>query len=173
MAKYTELFSEYLADGGALPSVFETITGFADLFKGYYADKEIGFETEELFAIKLETYANIFIPIYKERLEDLALAITGARNPAKTFYENYSTIVNAGKKKGTLTELPFNSQSATPSSITENDAYTNTDNKVTNRTEAGATVNEAFYKVDKLNEAVQPLILKLLKEFAPCFMEIY
>ena len=173
MARYTELFAEYLASGGELPSAFEQITGFTDLFKGYYADKEIGFETEDLFALKLETYANIYIPIYKQRIEDLAEAITGAKNPAKTFYENYSTIINAGKQKGYTTDLPFDSEDAQPSSITESDAYTNTDNKVTNRTEAGATVNEAFYKIDKLNDEVKPLLLKLLKEFKNCFMNIY
>lgn len=173
MAKFTELFAEYLAGGGALPSAFENITGFTNLFKGYYADKEIGFETEDLFAIKLETYANIYIPIYKQRIEDLAEAITGAKNPAKTFYENYSTIINAGKQKGYTTDLPFDSSTAQPSSVTESDAYTNTDNKVINRTEAGATVNEAFYKIEKLNDKVKPLILELLKEFKPCFMQIY
>ena len=173
MAKYTELFAEYLAGGGQLPSAFEDIDGFTNLFKGYYADKEIGFETEDLFALKLETYANIMIPLYKQKIEDLTEAILDVRNPAKTFYENYSTIINAGRQKGYTTDLPFDSTTATPSSITESDPYTNTDNKVTNRTEAGATVNEAWYKIDKLNAKVKPLILTLLEEFKPLFMAIY
>ena len=173
MAKYTELFVEYLAGGGALPSAFNQIEGFEDLFKGYYADKEIGFETEELFAIKLETYANIFIPIYKQRIDDLAVAITGARNPTKTFYENYNAYINAGKQKGTQTELPYDSTTAEPTTVTESDAYQNAENKTTTRTESGATVNEAYYKIERLNSEVKPLILKLLKEFAPCFMGIY
>lgn len=173
MAKYTELFAEYIAGGGGLPSVFSTITGFENIFKGYYADKEIGFETEDLFAIKLETYANIYVPIYKQRIDDLTLAITGARNPTKVFYENYETYINAGKQKATTTDLPFDSTTAEPSSVTESDAYQNSDNKTTNRTESGATVNEAYYKIDKLNEAVKPLVKALLDEFKPCFMQIY
>lgn len=173
MAKYTELFAEYLAGGGQLPAVFSTIEGFENLFKGYYADKEIGFETEDLFALKLETYANIYVPVYKQRIEDLALAITGAVNPAKTFYETYTTYINGGKQRAVTTDLPFNSQSASPSSVSESDPYQNVDNKTTNRTESGATVNEAFYKIDKLNEEVKPLLLKLLNAFKHCFMNIY
>lgn len=57
MAKYTELFSEYLEGGGELPAAFSQIDGFEDLFIGHFIDKEIGFETEVLFTIKLETKA--------------------------------------------------------------------------------------------------------------------
>lgn len=173
MAKYTELFYEYLQSGGQLPTAFEEIEGFTNLFKCYYCDKEIGFETEELFAIKLETYANIYIPIYAQRISDLAEAITGAKNPIKTYYEEYNTTINAGKQRGYTTDLPFSSSTADPSSISESDAYTNTDNKITNRTDSGVTVSEALLKIDKLNEAVNPLILKLLNEFKTCFMNIY
>ena len=71
MAKYTELFAEYLESGGELPAAFDEIVGFKDLFIGNFIDKEIGFETEVLFAIKLETKANIVIPVYAERITAL------------------------------------------------------------------------------------------------------
>lgn len=173
MAKYTELLSEYLNNGGQLPSSFDEIEGFEDLFVAYYCDKEIGFETEELFEIKLETYATIYIPVYKEKLEAITSAITGAITPIKTHYEHYNTTINAGKQKGYTTDLPTNALTATPNSISESDAYTNTDERETTTEESGVTVDEGWKMVDKLNEKVTPLILTLLKEFKPCFMQIY
>lgn len=173
MAKYTELFADYLKDGGALPSVFSSIIGFEDLFKGYYCDKEIGFETEILFAIKLETYANIYVPMYAQRISALATALTNASNPVKVHYERYDTTINAGAQKAQSTDLPINASTATPSSVLATDAYVNTDARVTNREESGFTVDEAYRVIDKLNEEVRPLIRKLLDAFKPCFMGVY
>ena len=68
MAKYTELFAEYLESGGELPAAFDEIVGFKDLFIGHFIDKEIGFETEVLFAIKLETNANLVIGVYADSI---------------------------------------------------------------------------------------------------------
>lgn len=173
MAKYTELFGEYLKDGGTLPSVFATITGFEDMFVAEYIDKEIGFETEDLFAIKLDHYANIYVPIYAERISALATAWTNASNPIKVHYERYDTTVNAGAQKVHSTELPINAATATPSSVTATDAYVNTDARITNREESGVTVDEAYRVIEKLNDEIRPLVKKLLNEFKPCFMQIY
>ena len=62
MAKYTETLGEYLASGHSLPTVFADITNFDTYFLARYIDREIGFETEDLFEIKLEGKANIIIP---------------------------------------------------------------------------------------------------------------
>lgn len=172
MAKYTELFSEYLEGGGELPSSFSLIENFDNFFKLRYYDHEIGFETETLFSMKIELTASIMIPLYKERIDMLAEAITGAKNPTRTYYEKYNTIINAGEQKGQTTELPIDSSSAEPNSISHSDAYTNTDERTTNR-EEGASVNEKYYIIDKLNEKVKSLIDSLLDEFKSCFMEVY
>lgn len=71
MAKYTELLSEYLASGGELPAAFAQIEGFEDLFVAEYIDREIGYETPELFKIKLELLANLVIPPYLARITAL------------------------------------------------------------------------------------------------------
>lgn len=173
MAKYTELFAEYLESGGELPAVFSTIEGFEDLFVAHYCDKEIGFETETLFAIKLEFYANIYVPKYAERITALATAWTNAANPTKVHYERYDTTVNAGAQRAQTTDLPFDATTATPSSVTASDAYTNSDARIINREESGVTVDEAYRVIDKLNDAVKPLVVKLLDEFSPCFMGVY
>lgn len=68
MAKYTELLSEYIEEGGELPTLFDTIEGFTDLFIGEYADREIGFETPTLFTLKLNYTAALVIPPYSARI---------------------------------------------------------------------------------------------------------
>ena len=172
-AKYTELLADYLASGGQLPDVFDTIEGFEDLFVAYYCDKEIGFETEELFNTKLELYANIYVPKYAERITALAAAWTNAANPTKVHYERYDTTVNAGAQRAQTTDLPFDSTTAVPSSITASDAYINTDARITNREESGVTVDEAYRVIDRLNEQIEPIVVKLLNAFKNCFMGVY
>lgn len=84
MAKYTELFSEYLENGGELPAVFDQISGFTELFIGEYCDREIGFETPILFSIKLTARANVVIPPYKARIDELDALLSDLSNPTKT-----------------------------------------------------------------------------------------
>lgn len=83
MAKYTQLLAEYLEDGGELPAVFSDIEGFKDAFIGEYADCEIGFETPVLFTLKLNTRANVVIPLYSARIADLDTIRDIILNPNK------------------------------------------------------------------------------------------
>ena len=82
---HTELFTQYIASNGgadsALPSLFDKIpsitiddevTTFKDAFVLNFCDREIGFETEALFALKLEGRAKLIIPRYVRKLEELA-----------------------------------------------------------------------------------------------------
>ena len=80
--KYTELFTEYIANNGgaenALPSLFDKVpsitidgevTTFKDAFILNFCDREIGFEIEELFALKLESRAKLVLPFYINKLK--------------------------------------------------------------------------------------------------------
>ena len=82
---HTELFTQYIANNGgadaALPSLFDKIpsitiddevTKFKDAFVLNFSDREIGFETEALFALKLEGCAKLVIPRYVNKLEELS-----------------------------------------------------------------------------------------------------
>ena len=82
---HTELFTQYIANNGgaenALPSLFdkvpnvtidEEVTTFKDSFILNFCDREIGFETEELFALKLEARAKLVLPFYISKLKQLA-----------------------------------------------------------------------------------------------------
>ena len=81
----TELFTQYIENNGgadaALPSLFDKIpsitideetTTFKDAFVLNFSDREIGFETEALFALKLEGRAKLVIPRYAHKLEELS-----------------------------------------------------------------------------------------------------
>ena len=86
MAKYTELFAEYIEKGGQLPASFSLILGFGDLFKKHYCDKEIGFETELLFYMKLEEKADLYMQKYADRIALIASAWLDYNAPAKVHY---------------------------------------------------------------------------------------
>lgn len=82
---HTELFTEWIANNGgadnALPALFaqvpditagtETIK-FSDTFILHFCDKEIGFETEALFALKLEARARLILPPFIEKINTLS-----------------------------------------------------------------------------------------------------
>lgn len=82
---HTELLTQYIANNGgaenALPSLFDKVpnivtdgevTTFKDAFILNFCDREIGFETEELFALKLEARAKLVLPFYINKLKQLA-----------------------------------------------------------------------------------------------------
>lgn len=163
MAKYTELYSEYLASGGAVPTAAfaEVSDDFEDLFTAYYCDREIGVETEELFAIKLNLRAAMVCPLYKARIAayDGVLGKVGAASKVRTF--------NAGEQSGDVTVLPINSISAQPNSKTSTAAYTNTE------TIEGVTPDEALRLEEFYRKKVHDVKLQCLKEFENLFMRVY
>ena len=163
MAKYTELYSEYLASGGAVPTAAfaEVSDDFEDLFTAYYCDREIGVETEELFAIKLNLRASMVCPLYKARIAayDGVLGKVGAASKVRTF--------NAGAQSGDVTVLPINSISAQPNSKTSTAAYTNTE------TVEGETTDEALRLEEFYRKKVHDVKLQCLKEFENLFMRVY
>lgn len=82
---HTELFTEWLANNGgadnALPALFAQVpdiksgtetTKFSDTFILHFCDKEIGFETEALFALKLEARARLILPPFIEKINTLS-----------------------------------------------------------------------------------------------------
>jgi len=164
MAKYTETLQEYLEDND-LPTKFEEIDGFSELFIGRYCDSEIGFETEELFTVKLQHYADLYIDVYKERIQDVASALTKIKAPVKTVY----TQADFGGRKNKRTDLPVDSTDVTPTSIDESERAT--DN--TNVQESGHNAQDSITLFKTLNEQVKIIVDELLKQFNKCFMGIY
>ena len=173
MSKYTMLFAEYLERGGDLPASFGLIVGFGDLFKKHYFDKEIGFETELIFRMKLEEKADLYMQLYADKIQRLATAWGVFDSPAKVRYtEEYKTFTG-GAQHAETTELPFDSDTAEPSLLNDSNEYENKDTRATTERETGETHDEAIKSLDFLNSKVRNLLTDLLQEFKNCFMGVY
>lgn len=173
MAKYTMLLAEYLERGGALPSSFSQIQGFEDAFIAEYCDSELGYETPNLFSIKLEAKANLIMKVYKEKIDERAIYWTKLRNPTKVYYEKATTKYDMGPTKGKSTQLPFDAEDAEPNIINEADAVHNEDVRETRKEDNGETIDEVMRVLDYLNKEVNTLVQKCLAEFKTLFMQVY
>lgn len=160
MAKYTETLQEYLEDN-ELPEEFEEIEGFEDLFKAHFIDKEIGFETEELFAVKLSGRASLVIPMYKERIAHINAYIAKLGNPKKVIKSKI------GAQKTKTTELPINALTAEPSLVNDNDAYEN------KQIEKDYSISNLLSMLRYLKGEDANIIKNLLAEFDSLFMQVY
>ena len=172
MAKYTETLAEQVAGGGVLPSAsFALIAGFEDLFKERYAGNEIGFETETLFALRLDARAKIVMPVYADKVTAMASAMTGIKLPARGHYETKIYGEVKASSSGSVTELPMTG-TASPSSSTENGATTETH---TDTTELHETITPAEFIeiIDALNAKIGLILNDCLNEFKTLFMGIY
>ena len=167
MAKYTETFAEWLNAGGQLPAEFSAIDGFPDMFVGNFCDHEIGFETPELFGIKLKTRAAVVIPVYSEKIKELNAAIAGLSSPQK----EEKTVFEQGKQTSKKWELPINAsvEGIEPSNIET--AESNAD--ITTRTYSGYTADEAKTRVEFAERETVNIIERLLHEFDNLFMKVY
>lgn len=168
MAKYTELFAEFLNSGGELPAAFSQIEGFEDLFVARYCDKEIGFETEDIFKIKLEERAAIIIPAYVKRIAATEAAWLVVTEPTRTQTRTY----DSGEKRTSTTSLPLNSQTAQPTQMGKADAYQDVDSTVFE----GMTPDEAIRRAEyfqRLDGTAWILLDACLREFENLFMKVY
>lgn len=168
MSKYTETLVEFLEGGGVLPAAFAEIEGFEDLFVARYCDKEIGFETEALFQIKLEERAAIIIPAYVKRIAATDAAWLTVTDPTRKQTRTF----NSAEKRSSSSSLPLNAQRAQPSQTAKADAFTDTDTT----TFEGITPDEAIRRAEyfqKLDGMTWILLDKCLHEFENLFMKVY
>lgn len=177
MARFTELFSEYLDNGGLLPSTqFALIAGFEDLFKERYCASEIGFETETIFALKLDMKAKLVMPLYAARVAAVDNAIGRLSNPLKTRTEQrgYGKQHSESENDGSNTELPINATTAEPSNTAHSEASADVDYHEDNFTYSDyITIDENLRIIDSLNESRKGLVEKCLDEFKNLFMAVY
>lgn len=178
MAKYTETLAEYLEGGGTLPSSsFALVTDFEDLFKERFCGSEIGFETEALFAMKLDLKARLVMPAYAAKIAAVVAQLTGiADNPTKWRYETrvYGKQHSETKNDGSATELPINQSIARPSSTSSLDGSADTDEHTdTLEFKEGLSIDERLRIIDELNKKAFILTEAALDEFKPLFMGVY
>lgn len=177
MAKYTKLLAEYLDDGGVLPSAsFALITDFEDLFKERFCGCELGFETEALFALKLDLKARLVMPLYAARISAVDGAISRLETPLKkrTETRDYGKQHSETENDGNFTDLPFDATTATPSNKSHSEGSADVDARKDTFTYADyVTMDENMRIIEELSSSREGLVEKCLEEFKPLFMGIY
>lgn len=174
MAKYTISYADYVRKGGEIPASFADIDGFELLFLERYADREIGFETEDIFAYKLRLKADLWIPDYKERIGWQNSLLAKIENElTKTSSDESSGTSEIGAQRSTSTALPFNSTAATPNQINAADASTNKSADASTHTETETMRAAELGERMRLAEGRANLLGELLDKFENLFMGVY
>ena len=170
MAFYTETLREYISRGNELPESFNFIdkTGydFNTIFFEHFADREIGFETEELFALKVKKVADVWIPQYVKTIQNYESIIEALKAPSK----KSETITENEKITTRQFDLPVAGETdgINPSGIGETDP---TRAKTTTTTDESP--DELTRKVDWLLGQEKNALMDLLERFERCFMQVF
>ena len=196
--KYTELFTEYIANNGgaenALPSLFDKVpnlttdgevTTFKDAFILNFCDREIGFETEELFALKLESRAKLVLPFYINKLKQLeSIDYINAKRTESETKAITGNITDGGKDTNTRfkgenplidTDLTFNAKSVSEQEKNEvgygkNTNSTGNENVTREFTDSGIEARDLYERVLKDTMNVWN---EIFKKFDSLFMQVW
>lgn len=196
--KYTELFTEYIANNGgaenALPSLFDKVpnltidgeaTTFKDAFILNFCDREIGFETEELFALKLESRAKLVLPFYINKLKQLSgIDYINAKRTESETRAITGNITDSGKDTNTRfkgenplidTDLTFNAKAVSEQEKNEvgygkNTNTTGSENVTREFTDSGIEARDLYERVLKDTMNVWQ---EIFKKFDSLFMQVW
>lgn len=195
---HTELFTQYIANNGgaenALPSLFDKVpnitiddevTTFKDAFILNFCEREIGFETEELFALKLEARAKLVLPFYIEKLKQLAsIDYMNAKRTESETRTSTGNITDGGKDTSTRfkgenplidTSLTFNAKAVTEQETNEigygkNTNTTGSENVTREYTDSGIEARDLYERV--LNDTMN-VWNEIFKKFDSLFMQVW
>lgn len=197
-AEHTEFFSEYIANNGgaenALPSLFDKVpnitiddevTTFKDAFILNFCEREIGFETEELFALKLEARAKLVLPFYITKLNQLAsIDYINAKRTESETRTSTGNITDGGKDTNTRfkgenplidTSLTFNAKAVTEQETNEvgygkNTNTTGSENVTREYTDSGIEARDLYERV--LNDT-KNVWSEIFTKFDSLFMQVW
>ena len=170
MAFYTETLREYVQRGNEFPESFRLLNragyDFSTIFYEHYADREIGFETEELFALKVKKIADLYIPQYVNIVENYDSVIEALKAKSK----KSESLTENGKITTRQFDLPIagETQGINPSGIGETEP---TSAKTTTTNDESA--DELARKIDWLLGQEKNAIEQLLDKFERCFMQVF
>ena len=170
MAFYTETLREYINHGNELPESFGLIaqTGydFNTIFFEHFADREIGFETEELFALKVKKVADVWIPQYVKiiRNYDSTLEAIKANVTKTTVTENLGETTDKSYDLPTADDV----SGITPTGVAKSLPIANE-----TVTSVGQTPSELEKKVNWFTKRKDNAITSLLSKFENCFMQVF
>lgn len=170
MAFYTETLREYIIHGNELPESFNLITptgyDFNTIFFEHFADREIGFETEELFALKVKKVADVWIPQYVKiiRNYDSTLEAIKSNVTKTTVTENLGDTTDKSYDLPTADDV----SGITPTGVAKSAA-------VTNKTETSVEQrpSDLEKKANWFTKMKDNAITSLLSKFENCFMQVF
>ena len=199
--KYTELFTEYVQSNGgagnAFPLAFDTIPefggkNFKELFLLRFCAREIGFETEALFQLRLEGKASEVCPAYVRKLSNYDKFTTLSPEFKKTFNFGETTTrtpdLTVKNDGGAVTVDNYNNPGlggALPNENALSNSQRTSDLSGTKTT--GTEKNERGGKNEEISELsprekqeianaeieVKNIYSALLDEFEPLFMQVF
>lgn len=197
-AEHTEFFTEYIANNGgaenALPTLFDKVpnitiddevTTFKDAFILNFCDREIGFETEELFALKLESRAKLVLPFYINKLNQLAsIDYINAKRTESETRTSTGNITDGGKDTNTRfkgenplidTTLTFNAKAVSEQETNEigygkNTNTTGSENVTREYTDGDIEERNLYERV--LNDTMN-VWHEIFKKFESLFMQVW
>lgn len=184
MAKYTELFSEWIENGGQLPAAFDNVligeNKLTDIFTAQFAAREIGYETPILFEMKLNAYAATLIPELRAGLDAYSGAITSMGDPTRTHTKSGAVQRDYGERKRNVWENPTANNGgvdltdAGSQNITKDSGGTDTEtyDQVTD-IDTGKTVSEGIAVYQALSQPAKNFLEVWLNKFDPLFMQIF
>lgn len=195
---HTELLTQYIATAGgaetALPSLFDKVpnividdevTTFKDAFILNFCDREIGFETEELFALKLEARAKLVLPFYIIKLKQLAnIDYINAKRTETEKRTNTGNITDGGKDTNTRfkgenplidTSLTFNAKAVTEQETIgigygKNTNTTGSENVTREYADSGIEARDLYERV--LNDT-KNIWNEIFTKFDSLFMQVW
>lgn len=195
---HTELLTQYIANNGgaenALPSLFDKVpnitidgevTTFKDAFILNFCEREIGFETEELFALKLESRAKLVLPFYISKLKQLAsIDYINAKRTESETRTTTGNITDGGKDTNTRfkgenplidTSLTFNAKAVSEQETNEigygkNTNTTGSENVTREYTDSGIEARDLYERV--LNDTMN-VWNEIFKKFDSLFMQVW
>lgn len=195
---HTELLTQYIANNGgadnALPSLFDKVpniivddevTTFKDAFILNFCDREIGFETEQLFALKIESRAKLVLPFYITKLKQLvSIDYINAKRTETEKRTNTGNIVDSGKDTNTRfkgenplidTSLTFNVKAVSEQEQNEvgygkNTNTTGSENVTRDYTDSGIEARDLFERV--LNDT-KNVWSEIFAKFESLFMQVW
>ena len=195
---HTELFTQYIANNGgaenALPSLFDKVpnitiddevTTFKDAFILNFCDREIGFETEELFALKLEARAKLVLPFYISKLKQLAsIDYINAKRTESETRTSTGNITDGGKDTNTRfkgenplidTTLTFNVKAVSEQETNEigygkNTNTTGSENVTREYTDGEIEARDLYERV--LNDTMN-VWNEIFKKFDSLFLQVW
>lgn len=186
MARYTELFAEWLENGGEMPALFNDVTvngePLADIFTAYYAAREIGFETPALFELKFNALAVILINDLTAGLQAHSGALAALSDPKSTHTKSGAIQRNYGDRKRNTWEQPTTNYPAATVELTDTNSHqiikdgggadTETYQAVTD-TDKVKGVNEGIQILEALSQEAKNFLQVWLGKFEPLFMQIF